>query len=195
MIIAITDAKLFSNYEQFKTHLINLVNSNVDKIIIREPQLSDEQLTKLLLTTMYNRPHACQKLIVHKRAYIARNIGLTQVHLPESELKCERLSHITYSLSLHDPKQLTALKGDESFVLISPVFKTTCKPDAAPIAKENLNELLANSSVAVAALGGVDNTNAFQLTQMGFKHVAMRSALMDIQNYNSTINLYKQHGF
>lgn len=195
MIIAITDSKLFSDFEQFKDHLVNLVNSDVDKIIVREPQLSDEQVTNLLLTTMYDRQQACQKLVVHTRDYVARNIGLTQVHLPQSKLKRQRLSHTTYSLSLHNPEQLMALKGDEAFVLISPVFKTTCKPNAIPITAQNLNEVLTQSPVAVVALGGIDDSNVLQLVQMGFKHVAMRSALMDPQRYNSTINLYKQHGF
>ncbi len=196
MIIAVTDRTLFADEQAFEKQVLTLIKSTIDFVVLREKDWSSDKMVSFLLDLMGQSDLTCRKIIVHSQVETARHLGLTYVHLPESRLDEVQKSHTKYSYSVHDMAGLKRLADKSSmFVFLSPVGPTTCKPDTAPLSEDVLKAALAEKNVNLVALGGVTPDNAPQLKQLGFKHIALRSALMESDNPQEIIDLYKAMGF
>ena len=196
MIIAVTDRTLCGSEQAFQKQVLTLINSTVDFVVLREKDWSSDKMVSFLLELMGQSDLTCRKIIVHSQVETARHLGLTYVHLPESRLDEIQKSHTKYSYSVHDVAGLKSLADKPSmFVFLSPVGPTSCKPEAAPLSEEVLKAALSEKHINLVALGGVTLENAPQLKQLGFKHIALRSPLMQSENPQAIIDLYKAMGF
>lgn len=85
--------------------------------------------------------------------------------------------------SAHDESELAeAAAGGCDFALLSPVWPTTSKPDAAFLGPERAGQLTAAATLPVIWLGGVDHKTIAQLAEVPAAQrpigVAVRSAIM-----------------
>jgi len=85
--------------------------------------------------------------------------------------------------SAHDAEELSvAASNGCDFALLSPVWATASKPDAAFLGPERAAELTAAASVPVVWLGGVDSQTIAQISELPGEQrpvgVAVRSAIM-----------------
>jgi len=88
--------------------------------------------------------------------------------------------------SAHDQSELDqAADGGCDFALLSPVWPTTSKPDAAFLGPERAGQLTAAARLPVVWLGGVDNKTIAQLGDVPPEErplgVAVRSAIMLVE--------------
>ena len=174
MIIGITDSSLFENQDAFKERVLLLLDSELDFLILREKEMMGEELVDFLLDLMSHTDNACRKIVVHSQVEAARHLGLTSAHTLDSLMKIE---------------------AGNLFTLFSPVFKTQCKPDETPLDRDKIQKALAVASDSLVALGGITPENAMDLKKMGFKHLALRSSLMQADDPHHLIALYKEMGF
>ncbi len=91
---------------------------------------------------------------------------------------------------------VTAETEGFSYVLYSPIFTSSCKPDCIPKGLDSLREVTSTLRIPVYALGGVDATNARACRAAGAYGVAFISAffqsgnpLVSMQNMKQELEL------
>lgn len=195
MIIGISDPTLFKEDALYVNRLVDLMNSDLDYLILRGHTNSDA-LIALILTLLEGSEQTARKLVVHHQVEVARHLGIKFVHLPERRIDQPRKAHTVYSYSVHTLESIEKLgMGDAKFALFSPIFSTACKPGALPLVEPVIKKALALTKVPLVALGGINSGNAHLVKEMGFEHIALRSALMTCEDVTSEIALYKSLGF
>lgn len=196
MIIAITDSSQMKNRDQFAKRVLDLIESPVKYVILREKTWDADTHVNFLLELMGKSDLTCRKIVVHSHVTVARHLGLTYVHLPENRIVEEQKSHTRYAYSLHTLEQLAKVNERPSlFNLISPIAQPSCKPDAIPLQEAVIKEALIQSKAPLVALGGITPEVAKGLREMGFQHLALMSALMSEQSVHDILAPYLELGF
>lgn len=158
----------------------------LNALLIREPLLD----VSVLPAVIPQLAESFQSLIVHLKtpgaAGVAREFGVG-LHLPSTEKvsvwadRYETLGISTHSVS----EALTALEHGASYVLLSPVFRPTSKPNdtRAVLGLEGLEGV---RGLPVWALGGILPTNAARVMRAGVAGIAVLGGLFG-QPDNATI--------
>ena len=82
--------------------------------------------------------------------------GIEWRNLTSHELRAGVKPQVRFGCSVHSFQELKlAEEAGASYVLVSPVFRTSSKPDADPIGVEGLSEFCARTKLPVFALGGL----------------------------------------
>ncbi len=196
MIIAISDRTLFKSRVDYINHLTKLLSQDIDYLILREKDLPKGEILSIAREIISENNQTCKhKLIIHKHLDIAEKLGLTTLHLPETMIDTPKKDKFRFSYSIHNKENLTKVYQQANFVLISPIFITTCKPYATPLSTDYLTDILQKYQAKTVALGGLYNYESIKKAkEIGFTNIAMRSSLME-SSYLDMINICRQLGF
>lgn len=173
--IAVTNRNLCSD---LTTQIEKLHNSNFDYIILREKDLSLEEYTALAASAI----KISNKIILHTFTDAAEALKYHKIHLPFNAFV-----NIADKIKNYDITGVSAHTLDDTFkaqelgasyVTISPVFHTSCKPDVPPLGLNKLEYICSKLSIPVYALGGVTFENAQSCISHGAKGVCMMSQAM-----------------
>lgn len=188
MIIAITDSKLMKDKAAFSKRVLELIESPVTYVILREKDWDADEHVSFLLDLMGKSDNTCKKIVINGHVTVARHLGLTYVQLPEGRIDEQQKSHTRYAYAAHSLEAIARINEKPSlFNLISPVAPTDCKPEATPLDAETLKAALALSKAPLVALGGITPAVAQDLKALGFEHIALRSALMTADNLEQAL--------
>jgi|LGVE01.1.fsa_nt_gb thiamine-phosphate pyrophosphorylase len=176
MITLITDRKICSKLiEKIKD-----LNSNLDQIIIREKDLSNEKLFKL-----YNEILAVSdntRIIVNSNEEFIKLYNIESFHLSQKNFCLIDKSLLVdnfFGVSVHNISEVKeVLKYNPNYILVSLIFKSKCKIGVEAHGVEILNEIKEITDTKIIALGGIDEKNRQILAENGFYNVAMRSYLL-----------------
>lgn len=138
--------------------------------------------------------------IVNDRVDIAVLSQADGVHLGQGDISVEQgkslqSSPLIFGVSTHSVEQLrTAIDGGADYVGIGPVFETNTKPLERVAGLEYVKsaiEILADSGIAHAAIGGITLENIDKVLSAGAKTIAVCSAITDSSDPQKTCRRFK----
>ncbi|MCX7759741.1 MAG: thiamine phosphate synthase [Hydrogenothermaceae bacterium] len=169
----ITDRKKFK--KPFLDQIKSVLDKGVRVIQIREKDLPDDELYKLVEDTLEVAKGYDVKIFVNSRVDIAVLLGLYGVHLPEKSIPIkvvkQKFSNLVIGKSCHTVEE--AIKAQEEgadYIFFSPIFEVEGK--SKPVGLDGLRELLKKVSIPVYALGGINMANVRDVLNTGVYGVA-----------------------
>ncbi len=192
-IIAVTNGQLKEN-SLIKT--IEQIEHHIDFVIIREKQKSRNEYLSFLNHLNESAVNK-EKLIVHRDAEAACNLGIRRVHLPEhgislKEVKNQYKDMIT-GRSVHS---LEAAKKAEDqgadYVMYGHIFETKSKAGIDPRGLVKLEKLTSALKIPVIAIGGITPAKIKDLKQAGAQGAAVMSGIFESNDPLETVSQYKK---
>lgn len=162
-----------------------LCEAGVDKIILREKDLSEQEYEKLAANVLGICAEYPLKCMLHSYVNVVKKLissesGGLHLPMPLLRLNSEKIwkmkkkkcvgkwqtseiegNDILFGASAHSLEDIfLAQEYGADYACYSPVFETTCKPGAVPKGIKALKEVCEKSPLPVYALGGISVENA-----------------------------------
>lgn len=193
-MILITNRHLCSRDRYIEVLKVASYNG-VDKIILREKDLSDSELEKLYYTVKSNINKNC-KIIINSNINVYKKVEADGIHLPY-KMYIEEYENIKNSniigISTHSIEEILSVSENHAtYVIFSHIYNTRCKENAAPKGIDMLREAklkLKNSKLKLVALGGILHSNADE-TLKHCDDIAVMSSIMNAKDVASAVNGY-----
>lgn len=163
------------------------IAGGAEAIQIREKNVPDAQFLALAAELRELTDEMGRILIVNDRADVAAIVGADGVHLGQGDLpiaEVRRLLRPTAIVgrSTHSIEQARAAVNEGAdYISVGPMFPTTTK-DRAPVGPGLLKEALAEISVPIVCIGGINTGNVGQLVAAGGRCIAVSSVICAAQN-------------
>ncbi len=190
-----------TNHELAKTNywdqLEQIAASDVDVIILREKNLTEEEYTDYAKKAL----RLCN---MHDKTCILHHFGKAAIRLHVPRFQCslaylESHSSLLYymttlGVSVHTPEE--AKRAEElgaTYIMASHVFPTDCKKDLPPIGPEMVQSICDAVSLPVYALGGITPETVKKLHDTPITGVALMSGLMTSPDVSSYVRELKHY--
>ncbi|MDE6189387.1 MAG: thiamine phosphate synthase [Clostridia bacterium] len=164
---------------------LDVIAQNLDcgGIILREKDLSEseyESLAKEVISICKKRGTVC---ILHNFIDVAAKLKCDGIHLPLNklfELSEEQKRAFKYiGASCHSLQDvLAAQNAGCSYVSLGHIFATDCKKGLSPKGVDFLQEVCANASIPVYAIGGISQHNIKSIMQAKANGACVMSGFM-----------------
>ena len=180
-MIAITDRKLCHGPLVERVRM--LAEAGTERIILREKDLSEEELLPLAKACMDVCQDCATELVVNSAVGVARRIGCGSVHMPMPLLRTTDVSGFTLvGASVHSPDEaLEAQELGADYLIAGHVFPTACKI-GEPRGTTFLRDVVSVSDVPVYAVGGVNPDNVYKVRDAGCRGACTMSLAMRSEN-------------
>ena len=197
----ITNRNLCSEQEYFERIKEACLNG-VDNIIIREKDLTDEEVEKIYNMISSSLPVEVRKktsILVNSKFKVYEETDCDGIHLPFWLFK-ERLQDgydfnigKQIGLSLHSAEEVSEMEElcskygvKVSYITLSHIYETKCKEGLKPRGLELLKKGGKLTKVKVVALGGIDSSNAAE-TLKYCDDIAVMSLIMKSKDVKNTV--------
>jgi len=178
----VTDRRMTTNLS-LPALIKKAVAGGVTVIQLREKECPTKEFFELALEVKKVIPPEIP-LIINDRLDIALAAGADGVHLGQADLPVEVARKLLgpkaiIGLSVENFEQLQEAKNfPVDYLAISPVFPTPTKTDTGPAwGLEGLAQARRLTGRPLVAIGGINETNAFQVIQAGADGIAVVSAI------------------
>jgi len=178
----VTDRRMTTNLS-LPALIKKAVAGGVTVIQLREKECPTKEFFELALEVKKVIPPEIP-LIINDRLDIALAAGADGVHLGQADLPVEVARKLLgpkaiIGLSVENFEQLQEAKNlPVDYLAISPVFPTPTKTDTGPAwGLEGLAQARRLTGRPLVAIGGINETNAFQIIQAGADGIAVVSAI------------------
>ena len=197
----ITNRNLCSEQEYFERIKEACING-VDNIIIREKDLTDEEVKRIYDRISSSLPVEVRKktsILVNSKFKVYEETDCDGIHLPFWLFK-ERLQEgydfnigKQIGLSLHSAEEVSEMEElcskygvKVSYITLSHIYETKCKEGLKPRGLELLKKGGKLTKVKVVALGGIDSSNAAE-TLKYCDDIAVMSLIMKSNDVKNTV--------
>lgn len=197
----ITNRNLCSEQEYFERIKEACING-VDNIIIREKDLTDEEVKRIYDRISSSLPVEVRKktsILVNSKFKVYEETGCDGIHLPFWLFK-EKLNDgydfkigKKIGLSLHSAEEVSEMEElcskygvKVSYITLSHIYETKCKEGLKPRGLELLKKGGELTKVKVVALGGIDSSNAAE-TLKYCDDIAVMSLIMKSRDVKKTV--------
>lgn len=197
----ITNRTLCSEQEYFDRIKEACLNG-VDNIIIREKDLTDEEVKRIYDKISSSLPVEVRKktsILVNSKFKVYEETDCDGIHLPFWLFK-ERLQEgydfnigKQIGLSLHSAEEVSEMEElcskygvKVSYITLSHIYETKCKEGLKPRGLELLKKGGKLTKVKVVALGGIDSSNAAE-TLKYCDDIAVMSLIMKSKDVKNTV--------
>ena len=175
----ITDRHAAGGTEALLVCVERAVTAGVERIQIREKDLSARDLCELARRIVALAAGRRTQILVNDRADIALAAGAQGMHLPANSVAPQTLRGIVppgflIGTSTHSVEEVRAAESEGAdFVVFGPVFPTASKERyGPPQGIERLGEAVRAVTIPVLALGGVTEANAGECRAAGAAGIA-----------------------
>jgi len=178
-IVCVTQSILCGN--AFLNQIEKICNGGIDRIILREKHLSENQYFHLA----YDTKKICDKynitLTIHSFPSSAIKLGLKWYHCGFPDFK-DIISENT-GISVHSVQEaVKSEKSGASYITAGHVFETQCKAGLVPRGINFIRDICRSVEIPVYAIGGINTDNIRLLKDTGIKGVCIMSSLMKSEN-------------
>ena len=197
----ITNRTLCSEQEYFDRIKEACLNG-VDNIIIREKDLTDEEVEKIYNMISSSIPAEVRKktsILVNSKFKVYEETDCDGIHLPfwlfkeklneEYDFKIDK----KIGLSLHSAEEVSEMEElcskygvKVSYITLSHIYETKCKEGLKPRGLELLKKGGKLTKVKVVALGGIDSSNVAE-TLKYCDDIAVMSLIMKSKDVKNTV--------
>ncbi|GIM28903.1 thiamine phosphate synthase [Clostridium polyendosporum] len=192
MIYLITNRSICGD-EKLEKVIESASKAGVERIILREKDLSSKELEELYLSIEAAIPSST-KILINSNIEVANKVGAFGVQLPFKifmDLKEDFKGQI--GVSVHSLAEgVQAHRKGCSYLLASHIFPTTCKEGLAPKGPSFIKELTTLVSTPVIALGGILPSNCNEVMKNGAHGIAVMSTILSAKDIVKVVNDYSR---
>ena len=155
------------------------VSGGVDLVQIREKELPDGELLRVLQETRALTRRLGVSLVVNDRPDLALLAEADYVHVGQDDLPVDaaRRFGIGVGQSTHAPAELDATEAD--YAGVGPVYETPTKEGRAGLGVDYVRYAAAHARVPWFAIGGIDDTTVRDVVAAGAERIAVVRAITD----------------
>jgi thiamine-phosphate pyrophosphorylase len=155
------------------------VRGGVDLVQIREKQLPDRDLLRVLLEARQVTKELGVPLAVNDRIDLALLVEADLVHVGQDDLPAAEVRRLglPVGLSTHARSEIDA--ADADYIGVGPVFTTPTKPGRPAVGLELVRYAAAHAPVPWFAIGGIDRSNVDAVVAAGATRIAVVRAIGD----------------
>jgi len=155
------------------------VRGGVDLVQLREKELADGELLRVLEEARAVTRELGVPLVVNDRPDLAVLVGADYVHVGQDDLPLHAVRRfgIPTGLSTHSRQELERAEAD--YVAVGPVFATPTKPGRPAVGLELVRHAAVNAPAPWFAIGGIDRTNVAEVVAAGARRIAVVRAIGD----------------
>ncbi|MBC8570806.1 thiamine phosphate synthase [Zongyangia hominis] len=191
MVIVVTNRKLCAG--DFLARLDSLCRAKPGAVLLREKDLPESDYAALARSCQEICVRQEVPLILHGHPQIARELGLSQVHLPLPALEAQAaaLCGLRAGTSVHsveDVRRAQALGA--SYLIAGHIFSTACKPGLPARGLRFLGEVCRAAKVPVYAIGGVQAGRVPDVLAQGAAGFCIMSELMECPDPYERLSSY-----
>ncbi|HWM13610.1 MAG TPA: thiamine phosphate synthase [Gaiellaceae bacterium] len=155
------------------------VRGGVDIVQLREKELPDGELVRVLEEARAVTRRLAVPLVVNDRPDLAVLVGADYVHVGQDDLPLHAVRRfgIPAGLSTHSRAELEAAEAD--YVAVGPVFATPTKPGRPAVGLELVRHAAERAPAPWFAIGGIGRTNVAEVVAAGARRIAVVRAIGD----------------
>lgn len=176
-----------------------IARSDVDSIILREKDLSEDEYFLLAAEVKKICDKYGKKLIIHNFIDVAKKLGIKNIQLPFSKFISLNNLHDDFEsigTSVHSVEDaVKAEKAGADYIIAGHIFATDCKKGLAPRGIEFLKDVCNSVKIPVYAIGGIDNNSVAEIRNVNcdnFSGICVMSALMKSNNPQELVQNIKE---
>lgn len=179
-IIAVTNRKLC--HIDFLEQIEILAKSEVDSIILREKDLSEEEYYDLAKNVLRICEKYNKECVLHNFVGVAKRLGQSKIHLslPMLEKHHNEVRNFEkVGVSIHSLEEgERAVTLGATYITAGHIFQTDCKKDLEPRGLSFLENICRAVNIPVYAIGGISKYNINLVKESGAKGACLMSSLM-----------------
>lgn len=192
-IIAVTNRKLC--HIDFLEQIETLAKSEVDSIILREKDLSEEEYYVLAKNVLRICEKYNKECVLHNFVGVAKRLNHKKIHLslPMLEKHYNEVKNFEkVGVSIHSLEEgERAITLGATYLTAGHIFQTDCKKDLEPRGLAFLENICIGVDVPVHAIGGISKYNINLVKEAGAKGACLMSSFMQSNNVILDINALK----
>lgn len=184
-IIVVTNRKL--SIEPFERRIERLVRLDINRIILREKDLSPTEYYFLAKKIIKICEEYGVNLMLHTHIGVARKLGHNKIHVPIAGID-EVKDFETVGSSCHflsDAKKSEEAGAD--YITFGHVFETECKKGLAPRGLDKLSKVCRGISLPVYAIGGMTPNKYASVLNAGARGCCIMSSAMIDDNVEKLV--------
>lgn len=175
----ITNRKLAAGRD-FLNVIGSAIEGGLDAVILREKDLSGDDLLPIALQIKKIIANRRVSIIVNNNLEVANTIGADGYHTAFRDFMQPQPRFAGWNgVSVHNlDEAVRAAQNGASYLLVSHIFATDCKPGLKPKGVDVIKEIKMNVSIPVIALGGINPGNCERVLAAGADGIAVMSFIM-----------------
>lgn len=162
-----------------------LSQSDVEAIILREKDLSEDEYYTLAKDVIDICKRHNKKCILHSYVDVAKKLNCKSIHLPLNILRQQANNLSSFTLigsSVHSIEEaIEAERLGANYITAGHVFKTACKKDLEPRGLSFIKDITSSVEIPVYGLGGINKDNASSVISEGCYGIAIMSEAMKLR--------------
>lgn len=183
MIYFVTDRTLCSK-EHYLKAIKQSCEAGVEAILLREKDLSSEELLALAVEVKNIIEGTNTKLIVNSNIEVAKAIKAQGVHLSYKDfMNYKDIYDGVIGVSVHSVEEgIIAYENGADYIMYGHVFESSCKKGVPPRGIKALTELEDKVNIPIVAIGGINSNNFIEALNAGADKIAIRSGLLECED-------------
>ncbi len=191
-IYAVSDSG-FDHLAYFK----QVIKAGADIIQFRDKYLSDCEFYEIARQLRRLAARYRKLFIINDRVDIVMAVDCDGVHLGSDDLPIKIARRLLpdkiIGYSAHDfSSAVRACKQGANYISVGPIFKSPTKKLLEPIPETEIQLIIQKIKLPLVAIGGINLRNIIKVKKMGFKNVAVISALKNSRDKKKVITKMRQ---
>lgn len=178
----------FKDEECLVKGLEDIFQAGIKIIQLREKMISDDEYIRRALLVKDICDKYGIKLIINDNVDVAKQVNASGVHLGQDDLDVKQAreelgDNVIIGLSIQNKEQLSLFdQKDVDYLGVGAMFTTDSKDDASMVSIDELNNIIASTSLPVIGIGGINLKTLPLLKNVKLAGIAVIGAIFKSDN-------------